>query len=97
MKTQYGYHIIEPLTRSRAKSVQPLAKVKQQIRQEAAQTEKNKTMTEWVKDTREDFCDGDLSFQVGFKPNPDPCKSRRARPPRRRSSDASGARRGASA
>jgi parvulin-like peptidyl-prolyl isomerase len=74
VKTQYGYHIIEPLTKVKAKSVQPLAKVKEQIRQELLQTKKNEAMTAWVKDTREDFCDGDLTFQVGFTPNPDPCK-----------------------
>jgi foldase protein PrsA len=74
VKTQYGYHIIQPLSEIKKQSVQPLAKVKSQIRQEVLGTEKNKKMTDWVKDTREDFCDGDLSFQIGFKPNPDPCK-----------------------
>ena len=74
VKTQYGYHIIEPLSRIKPKAVQPLSKVKEQIRQELLQSKKNEAMTTWVKDTREDFCDGDLSFQIGFKPNPDPCK-----------------------
>ena len=53
VKTQYGYHIIEPLSKIKPKTVQPLAKVKEQIRQELLQTEKNEAMTEWVKDTRE--------------------------------------------
>lgn len=74
VKTQYGYHIIEPLTKIKPKAVQPLTKVRDQIRQELLQTKKNEAMTGWVKDTREDFCDGDLTFQIGFKPNPDPCK-----------------------
>lgn len=74
VKTQYGYHLIEPLTKVKPKAVQPLAKVREQIRQELLQTKKNEAMTTWANDTREDFCDGDLSFQVGFKPNPDPCK-----------------------
>jgi parvulin-like peptidyl-prolyl isomerase len=74
VKTQYGYHIIQPLSAIKKKSIQPLAKVKEQIRQEVSGTKKNEVMTDWVKDTREDFCDGDLSFQIGFKPNPDPCK-----------------------
>jgi parvulin-like peptidyl-prolyl isomerase len=78
VKTQYGYHIIQPLTAIKKKSVQPLPKVKEQIRQEVLGTKKNEVMTEWVKDTREDFCDGDLSFQIGFKPNPDPCKEQPA-------------------
>jgi parvulin-like peptidyl-prolyl isomerase len=74
VKTQYGYHIIQPLTAIKKKSIQPLSKVRAQIKQEVTGTKKNEVMTDWVKDTREDFCDGDLSFQIGFKPNPDPCK-----------------------
>lgn len=74
VKTQYGYHIIQPLTGIKKAQTQPLAKVKEQIRQELLGTKKNEAMTEWVKDTRKDFCDGNLQFQVGFKPTPDPCK-----------------------
>jgi foldase protein PrsA len=74
VKTQYGYHIIQPLSAIKKKSIQPLAKVRAQIKQEVTGTKKNEVMTDWVKDTRDDFCDGDLSFQIGFKPNPDPCK-----------------------
>lgn len=74
VKTKYGYHIIQPLTKIKKAQTQPLAKVKEQIRQELLGTKKNEAMTTWVKDTRREFCDGDLNFQVGFKPNPDPCK-----------------------
>ena len=73
VKTQYGYHLIEPLSAVKPAKTTPLAQVKESIRQQLLSTKRNDAMTEWVEDTRKEFCDGKLSYQVNFKPKPDPC------------------------
>jgi parvulin-like peptidyl-prolyl isomerase len=73
VKTQYGYHLIEPLSAVKPAKTTPLAQVKESIRQQLLSTKRNESMTTWVEDLREEFCDGKMSYQVGFKPTPDPC------------------------
>jgi len=75
VKTQYGYHLIEPLSGVRPAKTTPLKDVKAQIRQQLLQTERNNAMTKWVEDTKDEFCDGKLTYQVGFMPSPDPCRT----------------------
>jgi parvulin-like peptidyl-prolyl isomerase len=67
VKTQYGYHIIEALSEVKPAKTTPLSKVKDQIKQQLLQSERNDTMTKWVEDTKKDF-EGDTTYQVGFKP-----------------------------
>lgn len=67
VKTQYGFHIIEPLSAVKPAKTTPLKDVKAQIKQQLLQTKKNEAMTEWVEDTKKDF-EGDTTYQVGFKP-----------------------------
>lgn len=74
VKTQYGYHLIRPISDVRPAKTTPLGQVKEAIRQQLLQTRKNEAMTRWVDEAQEDFCDGKLNYQVGYKPNPDPCK-----------------------
>ena len=51
-----------------------IEKVKESIRQQLVQQKKNEAMTTWVNGLTKDFCKGDkVKYQVGFKPNPDPC------------------------
>ena len=73
IKTQYGWHIIQPLSDVKPAKVTPLGKVREQIRQQLLQSKRNEAMTKWVENTRKEFCDGKLSYQVGFTPKPDPC------------------------
>jgi foldase protein PrsA len=74
VKTQYGWHIIQALTAVKPRTTTPEAKVKESIRQQLAQQKKNEAMTDWVNDLTKDFCKGDeVKYQVGYKPNPDPC------------------------
>jgi parvulin-like peptidyl-prolyl isomerase len=70
VKTQYGYHIIEALSAVKPAKTTPLSKVKEQIKQQLLQNERNDTMTKWVEDTKKDF-DEDTRYQVGFKPPPE--------------------------
>lgn len=75
VKTQYGWHLIEPLSGVKPAKVTPLKSVKEQIRQQLLQTKRNDAMTKWVEETKKEYCDGELEYQVGFQPKPDPCAS----------------------
>jgi foldase protein PrsA len=74
--TQYGWHIIQALSKIKPPSTTPLDKVKDSIRQQLEQQQKNDVMTKWVDKTKKDFCsDSHIKYQAGFRPNPDPCAS----------------------
>jgi len=73
VKTQYGWHIIEPLSAVKKAKQTPFTQVEASIKQQLSQQKKNDAMTKWVDQTRKDFCNGKLSYQVGYQPLPDPC------------------------
>jgi parvulin-like peptidyl-prolyl isomerase len=73
VKTQYGYHIIQALSAVKSSQKTPLSKVDDSIKQQLEQQQKNETMTKWVEDTKKDYCSSKIKYQVGYKPNPDPC------------------------
>jgi foldase protein PrsA len=70
VKTEFGYHLIQPLGDPKAAKVTPLAEVKESIKQQLAQTEKNEAMTKWVDDLKQDYEDK-VSYATGFTPPPD--------------------------
>jgi foldase protein PrsA len=67
VKTQYGYHIIQPLSNVKPERLTPLAQVRASIRQQLLQTKKNEAMSAWVEETRKEFEDK-TSYQVGYTP-----------------------------
>jgi parvulin-like peptidyl-prolyl isomerase len=73
VKTQYGYHIIQALSDIKAESKTPLAKVEASIKQQLEKQQKDEAMTKWVEDTKKEYCDSKIKYQVGYQPNPDPC------------------------
>jgi len=74
IKTQYGWHIIQALSKIKPRSTTPEKQVKASIKTQLEQQKKNEAMTEWVNDLTKDFCkDEQVKYQVGYKPNPDPC------------------------
>jgi peptidyl-prolyl cis-trans isomerase C len=74
IKTQFGYHIIQPLSDVRPAKTTPLKDVKASIQQQLLQQKKNAAMTKWVDDTKKSYCSGSkVRYAVGFKPSPDPC------------------------
>jgi parvulin-like peptidyl-prolyl isomerase len=75
VKTQYGYHIIQALSDIKPAKTTPLKNVKDSIEQQLEQQQKNEAMTKWVEDTKEHYCKSGIKYQVGYKPNPDPCAS----------------------
>jgi foldase protein PrsA len=73
IKTQYGYHIIQALSAIKPATTTTLDKVRASIRQQLEQQRKNDKITKWLEDTKKDFCNGKIKYQVGYQPNPDPC------------------------
>jgi parvulin-like peptidyl-prolyl isomerase len=75
VKTQYGYHIIQALSAIRPAKTTPLSVEKASIKQQLEQQRKNDKMTQWLTDTKKNYCNGKIKYQVGYAPNPDPCAS----------------------
>jgi foldase protein PrsA len=74
VKTQYGYHVIQALSGIKPAQTTPLAKVKDSIRQQLQQQDRNESMTKWVTDTKKHYCGGTrIKYQVGYQPATDPC------------------------
>jgi foldase protein PrsA len=73
IKTQYGYHIIQALSGIKPATTTTLEKVRASIRQQLEQQRKNDKITKWLEDTKKDYCNGKIKYQVGYQPNPDPC------------------------
>jgi peptidyl-prolyl cis-trans isomerase C len=67
VKTQYGYHIIQPLGSVKKTKTTPLKDVKEAIRQQLVQEKKQKKMTEWTEGIKKDFAD-ETTYQVGYSP-----------------------------
>ena len=67
VKTQYGWHIIQALGPVKKSQSTPYAQVKDAIRQQLLQENRNKEMEKWVADMRKDL-EGETTYQVGYKP-----------------------------
>jgi parvulin-like peptidyl-prolyl isomerase len=73
---QYGWFVIEPLSKVKPKSSTPEKTVANTIRQQLLQQDKNQAMTDWVSSLSKNYCSGSkIKYQVGFVPSPDPCTS----------------------
>ena len=75
VKTQYGYHIIQALSAIKPAKSTPLSAERASIKQQLEQQRKNDKLTKWLEDTKKDYCNGRIKYQVGYQPNPDPCAS----------------------
>lgn len=74
VKTQFGWHIIQPLSAVKPAKVTPFEQVKESIKQQLLQTEKNEKMTKWVEDVKKEFAD-ETEYQVGFTPPATPTET----------------------
>jgi parvulin-like peptidyl-prolyl isomerase len=74
VKTQYGFHLIQPLSAIKPAKTTPLKDVKSSIEQQLLQTKKNEAMTKWVESTKKEFAD-ETSYQVGYAPPKTPTTS----------------------
>ena len=83
VKTEFGYHMIQPLSATKPAKVTPLKEVKASIKQQLQQTKKNEAMTKWVDELKKDYEDK-VSYATGFTPPPDAETARpRTRPSNR--------------
>jgi parvulin-like peptidyl-prolyl isomerase len=67
VKTEFGYHIIKALGPIKPAKTTPFAKVKESIRQQLLQQQKNTAMTAWVNKVKKDF-NGKVHYQAGYAP-----------------------------
>jgi len=67
IKTEFGYHLIEPLGSVKAGSVTPFAQVKSQIRSQLESERKNKAVNDWVADVEKSYKDK-VQYAAGFEP-----------------------------
>ena len=67
IKTQFGYHLIEPLAAVKAGTVTPFAQVKAQIRSQLEGERKNTAVNEWVTETQKAYEDK-VTYAAGFEP-----------------------------
>jgi parvulin-like peptidyl-prolyl isomerase len=67
VKTEYGYHLIEPVGETKAGSVTALAKVRAQIKGQLLEEKKQELLTEWAAKVRKDY-DGKVQYAAGFEP-----------------------------
>jgi parvulin-like peptidyl-prolyl isomerase len=65
IKTQYGWHIIQPLSAVKKASTTPLPQVKEAIKQQLVSEKKTTTMREWIEGLKDEF---DVNYQVGYAP-----------------------------
>jgi parvulin-like peptidyl-prolyl isomerase len=67
IKTEFGYHLIEPLAAVKAGSVTPFADVKAQIRSQLLEERKNKAVSDWASEIEKKY-DGKVTYAAGFEP-----------------------------
>jgi parvulin-like peptidyl-prolyl isomerase len=65
IKTQYGWHIIQPLSEVKQATTTPLPQVKEAIKQQLLSEQKTKEMRDWIDGLKDEF---DVAYQVGYAP-----------------------------
>lgn len=65
VKTQYGYHLIMPVSPVTEAHTTPLKQVEESIRQQLLQSKKQEKMASWVNQVKKDF---NISYATGYKP-----------------------------
>jgi parvulin-like peptidyl-prolyl isomerase len=67
IKTQFGYHLIQPLGDVKPGSVTPFDQVKDQIRTQLESEKKNTAVNKWVADVEKEY-KGKVQYAAGFAP-----------------------------
>jgi parvulin-like peptidyl-prolyl isomerase len=67
VKTQYGYHLIEPLAAVKKGSVTPFTQVRGQIKSQLLQEKRSEAVSEWVKQVEEKY-EGKVTYAAGYEP-----------------------------
>jgi parvulin-like peptidyl-prolyl isomerase len=67
VKTEFGYHLIQPLAAVKAGSVTPFAQVKDQIKTQLESERKNTAVNDWVAEVEKEY-EGKVQYAAGFEP-----------------------------
>ncbi len=67
VKTEFGYHLIQPLAAVKAGSVTPFAEVKAQIRTQLLEERKSAAVNDWAADIQKEY-EGKVTYAAGFEP-----------------------------
>ena len=67
VKTEFGYHLIQPLAAVKAGSVTPFADVKAQIRTQLLEERKSAAVNDWAADIQKEY-EGKVTYAAGFEP-----------------------------
>jgi parvulin-like peptidyl-prolyl isomerase len=67
VKTQYGYHIIQPLTDVKPGRVTPFTQVRTQIKSQLVQQKKSAAVSEWVSSVEKQY-KGKVTYAAGYEP-----------------------------
>jgi len=67
VKTEFGYHLIQPTAAVKKGSVTPFAQVKAQIKTQLESEQKNKAVNDWVEETQKSY-EGKVQYAAGFEP-----------------------------
>ncbi len=67
VKTQYGYHLIQPLTDVKKGRVTPFTEVRTQIKSQLMQQKKGNAVTQWVSKVEKEY-KGKVSYATGYEP-----------------------------
>jgi parvulin-like peptidyl-prolyl isomerase len=67
VKTQYGYHLIQPLTDVKPGSVTPFTQVRSQIKSQLLQQKKSDAVSDWVAKVTKEYKDK-VTYATGYEP-----------------------------
>jgi len=67
VRTEFGYHLIQPISEVQEATRTPLKDVRESIRQQLLQARRNEAMTTWVEETNEELGER-TRYQTGFAP-----------------------------
>jgi parvulin-like peptidyl-prolyl isomerase len=67
VKTQFGYHVIQPIAAVKPGKTTPLKDVKAQIKSQLEEKAKTDSITQWTKDIKKSF-ESKISYATGFAP-----------------------------
>jgi parvulin-like peptidyl-prolyl isomerase len=71
---QYGWFVLEPTAAATAVTTTPLAKATAKIKATILSTKKQAVITAWTTKTTKAYCKpGQITYESGYKPSPDPC------------------------
>jgi foldase protein PrsA len=71
--SQYGWFVLSPTAAVKPGHKSPVSVVGKEIKQTLLQTKKNSVMTDWVSKIQKTYCKGQIKYQAGYQPSPDPC------------------------